>query len=92
MTTKNDNPNEKKLASVRKILWLCFVGCSIPAVLCSAIPLLLLPVSNQNSPFAAGSIILAAGPFLLVGVIGIVCLIIYKIVKVRLEKNDDLFL
>jgi hypothetical protein len=92
MTIKNDSPNGKKLASIRKILWLCFAGFSIPAILCTSVPLLLFPVRNQGNPFNAEIIILAAGPFLLVGFIGIVCLVIYNIIKVRLEKNEDLFL
>jgi hypothetical protein len=92
MTTKNDSPTDKKLASIRKILWLSFAGFSIPAILCTSIPLLIFPVSNMGSIGITELIILAAGPFMLVGVIGIVCLVIYNIIKVRLERNDDLFL
>ena len=90
MKTKNASPNDKKLASIRKILWLCFAAFTIPAILCASFPLLLMPVSDSS--FIAESIILAAGPILLIGVIGIICLVIYKIIKVRLEKTDDLFL
>ena len=92
MTTTNESPNEKKLSSIRKILWLCFAAFAIPTCLCTSLLLLQFPVRNPDSPFQAEFIIMAAGPILLIGVIGIVCLVIYNIMKIRLEKNEDLFL
>ena len=48
--------------------------------------------SIEGAPLDALLTILVVGPLVLIGVIGVVCLIIYYIFKYRLEKDDELFL
>jgi hypothetical protein len=82
----------KETAWLREILRLCFAALAIPACLYTPILLHYFLVRNLNSPFQAEFFIMAAGQILLIGMTGIVCLVIYKIMKNHLGKNEDLFL
>jgi hypothetical protein len=90
MTTKPVTPQEKKLSTLRKILWISFIGIAVPAIflLFGVIPM----VWSSGVEDGFSTIALLISPFLLIGGLGVVCVVIYNIVKYRLEKDDDLFL
>ena len=90
MTTKLVTPQEKKLSTLRKILWISFIGIAVPAIflLFGVIPMVWS--SGIDNSFSTTALIIS--PFLLIGGLGVVCVVIYNIVKYRLEKDDDLFL
>jgi hypothetical protein len=99
METKVLTPQQKKLGTVRRTLWIVFAGVSVPLVL------LLIPaaylVSSPGVRYVVGPDgttpvdmlpFLIAAPFLLIGFLAVVCVVIYQIFKYRLEKDEDLFL
>jgi uncharacterized integral membrane protein len=99
MTVKSLTPQQKRLAGIRRILWIIYAGISIPMVLL-LIPLVFL-FNNSSARFVPGPDgvtpvdmfpILIAMPFLLVGFLAVVMIVIYQIFKYRQEKNEDLFL
>lgn len=99
MNNNSTHTHAKKLKSVRKILWLCFAGISIPVVL--SFVGLLLAFGLQNSIFIVPgpdgnpvSILpfLFISPFMLFGVIGVMLLVVYHILKYRIDKDEELFL
>ena len=83
-------PQEKKLQTLRRILWISFIGIAITSII------FLLPIysmrefGNFGDRFSAAALLI--GPFLLIGCLGVVCIVIYNIFKYRLEKDDELFL
>lgn len=83
-------PLEKKLQTLRRILWISFIGIAIPSIL------FLLPIYSMSefgsfsNRFSAAALLI--GPFILIGGLGVVCVVIYNIFKYRLEKDDELFL
>lgn len=83
-------PQEMKLQTLRRILWISFVGIAIPSII------FLLPIysmrefGNFGDRFSGA--VLMIGPFLLIAGLGVVCVVIYNIFKYRLEKDDELFL
>jgi hypothetical protein len=94
METKVFTPQQKKLGTLRRILWIIYAGISIPTVL-------LLILNNSSARFVPGPDgvtpvdmfpILIAMPFLLVGFLAVVLIVIYQIIKFRQEKDEDLFL
>jgi hypothetical protein len=100
MTTNPISPKEKKLRNLRKILWIVFTAITITILLVSSLslPAALLITKNTNisSLFVGetGMILLYLLVVILVKIIvtGIILVLIYTIVKYRLEKDDDLFL
>ena len=100
MTTNPISPKEKKLRSLRKILWIVFSAITIAILLVSSLSLpaalLINKTNNLSSLFAnqTGMLLLSLLAVILVkiGMIGIICILIYAIFKYRLEKDDDLFL
>ena len=99
MTTEIVNPKEKKLKTLRKILWLCFAGASIPIiVLIGAVMLIFgLQSSAWIAPGPDGSPMsmipfMVLTPVLLIGFVGFVMVVIYFIFKYRIEKDDEMFL
>jgi hypothetical protein len=99
MTIKLLTPAQKKLASIRRILWIIFAGVSIPTIL------LLVPANYLIGSNSARYVIgpdgvtqldmmpfLSAMPFLMVGFLGLVLVVIYQIIKYRMDKDEDLFL
>lgn len=90
MTTKPVSPQEKKLAILRNILWISFMGIGVPVIIAL---FGVIPVgwsSGLENGFS--STILIISTLILIGGLGMVCLVIYNIFKYRLEKDDDLFL
>jgi len=83
-------PLEKKLQTLRRILWISFIGIAIPSIL------FLLPIysmrefGNFGDRFSTTALLI--GPFLMIGGLGVVCVVIYNIFKYRLEKDEELFL
>lgn len=90
MTTKFVPPQEKKLKTLRKILWSCFAGIAIPSIILLLGIFPLVNISRLTNSFSITALVVA--PFLLIGGLGVVCLAIYYIFKYRLEKDDELFL
>jgi hypothetical protein len=99
MQKKELTAQQKKLGTIRRILWIVFAGISVPMVL------LLIPsvylIGNTSARYAVGPDgstpfdvlpFLIASPFLLIGFLAVVCIVIYQIFKYRLEKDEDLFL
>ena len=84
------NPQEKKLQTLRRILWISFIGIAIPSII------FLLPIYSMrdlgsfSGRFSGAALLI--GPFLLIAGLGVVCVVIYNIFKYRLEKDDELFL
>jgi hypothetical protein len=89
----------KKLSTLRRLLWIVFGAISIPLALLS-VPLMFL-MGNVDAlgielppGISAGMLFFLVGSFLfvLIGVSGAICLLIYNIFRYRLEKEEDLFL
>jgi hypothetical protein len=93
-------PKEKKLRNLRKILWIIFSAITITILLVSSLSLPAALLINKTSSIASlfanqtGMILLSLLALILVKIIvtGIICVVIYAIIKYRLEKDDDLFL
>jgi len=100
MNTNPISSKEKKLRNLRKILWIVFTAITITILLVSSLSLPAALLINKTSSLASlfanetGMILLSLLAVILVkiGVIGIICILIYTIFKYRLEKEDDLFL
>jgi hypothetical protein len=100
MTTDPITPKEKKLRSLRKILWIVFSAITITILLVSSLSLPAALLINKTTSISTlfvnetGMILLSLLAVILIkiAVIGIICLVIYFIFKYRLEKDDDLFL
>jgi hypothetical protein len=90
---------DKKLSTVRRLLWIVFGGISIPLALLW-VPFFVLvenldalgisPPSGFSSPMLL--YITVGFQFVLIVITGAICLLIYNIYKYRLEKDDDFFL
>ena len=83
-------PQEKKLQTLRRILWISFIGIAIPSII------FLSPIYSMREFGSFGNrfsgVVLLIGPLLLIAGLGVVCVVIYDIIKYRLEKDDELFL
>ena len=96
MSTNAITPQEKKLKDLRRILTVCFIGITLSIILLASLPAFL--IDNSASQIIGGTwldtllTVLVVGLLILIGVIGVVCMVIYYIFKYRLEKNDELFL
>jgi hypothetical protein len=90
MTEKSITPQEKKLKSLSKILWISFLGIAIPSIafIWALYPMRLSGEFNSR----LSETMLLIGPFLLIAGLGLVSLVIYYIFKYRQEEEDDLFL
>jgi membrane protein implicated in regulation of membrane protease activity len=95
MTTEAIPPQERKLKSLRRILWLSFAGVSILFMVLvggTYMALLVLRGSNASGPLAFTSPLLLG--LALLGAVtftGVACLVIYYVIKRRLEREDELF-
>jgi uncharacterized membrane protein YqjE len=89
---------EQKLKTLRKILWFFVVGISIPLVTLGAISYLVLinlvntGQFNLNRSFATLVYLPWIGMVVVALVIAAICLVIYYVIKYRLERDDELFL
>lgn len=86
--TTSDNAIDKKLAFYRKILWFCFCVVSLVGLgMCVT-----SYAATIKSPFVTElifpTIILVAS----IGILGTICLGIYRLIKNHLEKDESLFL
>jgi hypothetical protein len=90
MPEKPISTQEKKLQTVRRILWITFLGITIPATMFLWALISMREMGDFTTRFSTSALLV--GPFLLLAGFGVVCLVIYNIFKYRLEKDDDLFL
>lgn len=90
MMTKEVSQQEKKLSFLRKILWISFIAIAVPSIFLLMGAIAQFWSRGMNTGYT--TTILIVSPFLLIGVLGLVCIVIYNIVKYRLEKDEDLFL
>lgn len=90
MTEKSISPQEKKLTTLRRILWISFVGIAIPSIIFLFGIYSIRDLGEDTNRFSG--IALLIGPYLFIAGLGVVCVVIYNIFKYRLEKEDDLFL
>jgi multisubunit Na+/H+ antiporter MnhB subunit len=99
----NTSPNpgiDKKLRNLRKILWIVFAAISITILLVFSLSVPVAMVINQATNFLAlfskdtGMLLLSLVAVVLGKIIitGVICFVIYQIVKYRLDRDDDLFL
>jgi hypothetical protein len=99
MQKKELTTQQKKLGTIRRILWIVFAGISVPMVLLLIPSIYLInspsvryiPGSDGTTPFDVLPFLIAS-PFLLIGFLAVVCIVIYQIFKYRMEKDEDLFL
>ena len=100
MATKLVSPQEKKLNTLRKILWVCFAGISILVTLLGvgALGAFSILANTIEASAEEAALVTMTYPALiitiliLIGGVGVVCLIIYQIFKYRLEKDEELFI
>lgn len=96
MSTNAISPKEMKLKDLRKLLAVCFIGITLSIILLASLPMFLIDNSVSQSvegtPVDVLLTVLVVGLLVLIGVIGVVCLVIYYIFKYRLEKDNELFL
>lgn len=83
-------PQEKKLSTLRRILWISFIGIASVSTI-FVLPLYSMRNLGSFEGRFSGAVLLI-GPFLLIAGLGVVCLVIYYIFKYRLEKDDEMFL
>ena len=91
---------ERKLHNLRKILWIVFSAIAVTILLITTLTLPAALLINKTTDLArifvneSGLVLLSLFALVLVkiAVFGIICLVIYQIFKVRLDKDDDLFL
>jgi uncharacterized membrane-anchored protein len=88
MTTKLDNPVERKLAVVRKILWILFCPISLVVLIWLAV----MYIGMINSPFIGELIFPTVFSLIAISIYGAVCLGIYHIIRNHLEKDEGPFL
>jgi membrane protein implicated in regulation of membrane protease activity len=95
MTTEAIAPQERKLKSLRRILWLSFAGVSILFMILvggTYIALIVYQGPNASGPLAF-TFPLLLGLALLgsIAFTGVACLVIYYVIKRRLERVDEIF-
>ena len=98
MKSNDLSPQEKKLAVVRRILWICFGSLAAASFFCS-FPLFILwrtpetgPPMTEMPSSAFFMYMPFAGMLFFVAFAGVVCLLIYTVFKYRAEKDDEMFL
>lgn len=95
MTTEAIATQERKLKSLRRILWLIFAGVSILFMaLVGGAYMALMVFQGSN----AGGLLNLTFPILLILALlgsvvftGVVCLVIYYVIKRRFEREEELF-
>jgi hypothetical protein len=100
MTAKPISPKAKKLHNLRTILWIVFAAITITILLVGSLSLPAALWANRTSNLSTlfvnetGVLLLSILAIALVkiAVTGIICILIYSIVKYRINKDDDLFL
>ncbi len=90
MPEKTISPQEKKLGTLRRIMWISYVGIAFLSIIFLMGILSMRDLGSFGSRFSGA--VLLVGPFLLIAGLGAVCVVIYYIFKYRLEKDDELFL
>lgn len=95
MTTEATAPLERKLNSLRRILWLCFAGGSVLSMaLVGSASLLIIVRQGGKGVGARGftlPLLIGLGLFGAVAFTAVACLVIYHVIKGRLEREDELF-
>jgi hypothetical protein len=98
MTSETTIPIEQKLQNLRRILWLSFAGVSVPVVMLIFLANFFLVERNPDIISSSGRdavmpmILLGFGILFAIAAIGTVCLVIYYVLKHRLERDDGIFL
>ncbi|MFC1529333.1 hypothetical protein ACFL6R_01320 [Gemmatimonadota bacterium] len=97
MTTEPVVPLAKKLQNLRRVLWLSFAGVSVSAAVLMFLANFFL-VARSPDIVSTGRdavmpmLLLGLGVVFVIGAIGTVCLVVYYVVKRRLERDDEIFL
>jgi len=99
MTNKPISIQDRKLKTLLKILSLCFGGISAVFILAGGILMVVYGNVKHSLTFDSLSrmesnmilLILFASILGLVGAVGVICGVIYYILKFRLEKDEELF-
>lgn len=98
MSTEITVTQERKLKILRRVLWFCFAGISIPLIVIGAIVyFILINIINTgqsvlNQDFVTLVYLPWIGMVVIAFVVGVICLVIYNVIKYRLERDDELFL
>ena len=100
MTAKPVSLQENKLNTLRKILWVCFTGIAILILLIGIGGLIAFgiladtyePTASEVALVSMTTPALVITILMVIGGVGVVCLVIYQIFKYRLEKDEELFL
>ena len=100
MTLDPISPKEKKLRNLRKILWIIFAAIAITILFVFGLSIPIGLVINQATNFLAlfsgkaGLLVLSLLGIVLmkIAVTGLICIIVYQIIKYRIDKDEDLFL
>jgi hypothetical protein len=100
MPTNSLTPKQIKLKNLRTILWIVFTAIAVTILLVGSLSVPAALLINKTSNFSSllagetGMILLSllAVAIVKIGVSAIICFLIYRIFKYRLEKDDDLFL
>jgi hypothetical protein len=98
MTPEETLPLKQKLQNLRQVLWLCFAGASVSVALMMVIANAFLVsrdpdiVSSTGRDALIPMLLLGAGFLLVVVAIGAGCLVVYYVIKRRLERDDGIFL
>lgn len=98
MSNEIPTTQERKLKILRRILWFFVVGITIPLVTLGAIAYLVLinmvntGQFNLDRSFATIAYLPWIGMVVIALVIAAICVVIYYVIKFRLERDDELFL
>jgi hypothetical protein len=100
MTNDLISPNEKKLRNLRKILWIIFAAIAITLLLIFGLSVPVALLINKSTNFLAifsnetGMLLLSLVGILVAKIVvtGLICVVVYHILKYRLDKDEDLFL
>ncbi len=92
MTTPTTVPLEQKLGNLRRALLIAFAGVSVPLVVLLVMAFLFLSDSAGGMWGLSLPVMLFMALFMGIAVIGVVCLVVYYVIKNRLEREDGIFL
>ena len=100
MPTNLLTPKQNKLRNIRNILWIVFSAITATLILVGSLSLPAALMINKTTSLAVlltGEtklvlLSLIALMIVKIAVTGIICVVIYAIIKFRLDKEEDLFL
>ena len=96
MIPETTTPIEQKLQNLRRVLWVCFAGVSMPVAMLIVLANFFLvgpeTVAASGREALIPMFLLGIGILFSIAAIGTVCLVIYFVLKHRLERGDGIFL